>query len=206
MYPNNQNNPFNQQPTGIDYLNQISAPNPPASFDKKTKIIIAILALIGVLSLILIFMASQNSRPSMTPPKIAARVQKLLTVSKKYNNKLQSSKLQTVNSSLISVLTTANSAINEPLKDSGIDLKKQQKEITQLDPSTNLEKKLDDAVLNAQIDTIYAHEINVQLTDTINMMERLHKSTNVKSMKNYLERTTSDLNNIQKQVAEIIKS
>ena len=112
----------------------------------------------------------------------------------------------TVNSSLVSVLTTANSSIAEPLKNNGIDLKKQQKEIAKLDPSTDLEKKLDEAVLNAQIDTIYAHEINVQLTDTINMMKRLSKSTSSKSMKNYLEKTVDNLQNIQKQITEIIKN
>ncbi len=206
MYPNNQDNPFNQQPTGIDYLNQISTPAPSAGFDKKTKIILAILGLVGILSLGLIFAMSQNSQSTVSPSKIAARVQKLLTVSQKYNNKLQSSKLQTVNSSLVSVLTTANSSIAEPLKNNDIDLKKQQKEIAKLDPSTDLEKKLDEAVLNAQIDTIYAHEINVQLTDTINMMKRLHKSTSSKSMKSYLEKTVDDLQNIQKQITEIIKN
>ena len=206
MYPNNQDNPFNQQPTGIDYLNQISTPAPSAGFDKKIKIILVILGLVGILSLGLIFAMSQSSQSTVSPSKIAARVQKLLTVSQKYNNKLQSSKLQTVNSSLVSVLTTANSSIAEPLKNNGIDLKKQQKEITKLDPSTDLEKKLDEAVLNAQIDTIYAHEINVQLTDTINMMKRLNKSTSSKSMKNYLEKTVDNLQNIQKQITEIIKN
>ena len=50
MYPND---PYSQPPTpsGIDYLNQIAAPPEPAGFDKKTKIIIIIIALVGVLSL-----------------------------------------------------------------------------------------------------------------------------------------------------------
>ena len=202
MYPDNLNN----QPQGIDYLNQIAAPPPAEGFDKKTKIIIAILSFIGLITLIAIFIFSQDSIPNTSPSQVAARVNKLLTISKKYNNKFRSTSLQTTNSSLVAVLTTANASMSEALQATGINYKEKQKDILALDPSEKLEKKLDEALLNAQLDITYAHEMNVQITDTINMMKKVYKSTKSKKMREWLVKTAGDLENIQKQINQIIKA
>ena len=202
MYPDNLNN----QPQGIDYLNQIATPPPAEGFDKKTKIIIAILSLIGLITLIAIFVFSQDSMPNTNPSQVAARVNKLLTISKKYNNKFRSTSLQTTNSSLVAVLTTANASMSEALQATGINYKEKQKDILALDPSEKLEKKLDEALLNTQLDITYAHEMNVQITDTINMMKKVYKSTKSKKMREWLVKTAGDLDNIQKQINQIIKA
>lgn len=202
MYPDNLNN----QPQGIDYLNQIATPPPAEGFDKKTKIIIAILSFIGLITLIAIFVFSQDSMPSANPPQVAARVNKLLTISKKYNNKFRSTSLQTTNSSLVAVLTTADASMSEALQATGINYKEKQKDILALDPSEKLEKKLDEALLNTQLDITYAHEMNVQITDTINMMKKVYKSTKSKKMREWLVKTAGDLENIQKQINQIIKA
>ena len=202
MYPDNLNN----QPQGIDYLNQIATPPPAEGFDKKTKIIIAILSLIGLITLIAIFVFSQDSMPNTNPSQVAARVNKLLTISKKYNNKFRSTSLQTTNSSLVAVLTTANTSMSEALQTTGINYKEKQKDILALDPSEKLEKKLDEALLNTQLDITYAHEMNVQITDTINMMKKVYKSTKSKKMREWLVKTAGDLENIQKQINQIIKA
>ena len=202
MYPDNLNN----QPQGIDYLNQIATPPPAEGFDKKTKIIIAILSLIGLIALIAIFVFSQDSMPNTSPSQVAARVNKLLTISKKYNNKFRSTSLQTTNSSLVAVLTTANTSMSEALQTTGINYKEKQKDILALDPSEKLEKKLDEALLNTQLDITYAHEMNVQITDTINMMKKAYKSTKSKKMREWLVKTAGDLENIQKQINQIIKA
>ena len=202
MYPDNLNN----QPQGIDYLNQIATPPPAEGFDKKTKIIIAILSFIGLITLIAIFVFSQDSMPNTNPSQVAARVNKLLTISKKYNNKFRSTSLQTTNSSLVAVLTTANASMGEALQTTGINYKEKQKDILALDPSEKLEKKLDEALLNAQLDITYAHEMNVQITDTINMMKKVYKSTKSKKMREWLVKTAGDLENIQKQINQIIKA
>ena len=202
MYPDNLNN----QPQGIDYLNQIATPPPAEGFDKKTKIIIAILSFIGLITLIAIFVFSQDSMPSANPPQVASRVNKLLTISKKYNNKFRSTSLQTTNSSLVAVLTTADASMGEALQTTGINYKEKQKDILALDPSEKLEKKLDEALLNAQLDITYAHEMNVQITDTINMMKKVYKSTKSKKMREWLVKTAGDLENIQKQINQIIKA
>ena len=202
MYPDNLNN----QPQGIDYLNQIATPPPAEGFDKKTKIIIAILSFIGLITLIAIFVFSQGSTPNANPSQVAARVNKLLTISKKYNNKFRSTSLQTTNSSLVAVLTTADASMGEALQATGINYKEKQKDIFALDPSEKLEKKLDEALLNAQLDITYAHEMNVQITDTINMMKKVYKSTKPKKMREWLVKTAGDLENIQKQINQIIKA
>mgnify|MGYP000874660227 FL=1 len=202
MYPDNLNN----QPQGINYLNQIATPPPAEGFDKKTKIIIAILSFIGLITLIAIFVFSQDSMPSASPSQVASRVNKLLTISKKYNNKFRSTSLQTTNSSLVAVLTTANASMGEVLQATGINYKEKQKDIFALDPSEKLEKKLDEALLNTQLDITYAHEMNVQITDTINMMKKVYKSTKSKKMREWLVKTAGDLENIQKQINQIIKA
>ena len=202
MYPDNLNN----QPQGIDYLNQIATPPPAEGFDKKTKIIIAILSFIGLITLIAIFVFSQDSMPSTSPSQVASRVNKLLTISKKYNNKFRSTSLQTTNSSLVAVLTTADASMSEALQATGINYKEKQKDILALDPSEKLEKKLDEALLNTQLDITYAHEMNVQITDTINMMKKVYKSTKSKKMREWLVKTAGDLENIQKQINQIIKA
>ena len=202
MYPDNLNN----QPQGIDYLNQIATPPPAEGFDKKTKIIIAILSFIGLITLIAIFVFSQDSMSNASPSQVASRVNKLLTISKKYNNKFRSTSLQTTNSSLVAVLTTANASMGETLQATGITYKEKQKDILALDPSEKLEKKLDEALLNTQLDITYAHEMNVQITDTINMMKKVYKSTKSKKMREWLVKTAGDLENIQKQINQIIKA
>ena len=202
MYPDNLNN----QPQGIDYLNQIATPPPAEGFDKKTKIIIAILSFIGLITLIAIFVFSQDSMSNANPSQVAARVNKLLTISKKYNNKFRSTSLQTTNSSLVAVLTTADASMGEALQTTGINYKEKQKDILALDPSEKLEKKLDEALLNTQLDITYAHEMNVQITDTINIMKKVYKSTKSKKMREWLVKTAGDLENIQKQINQIIKA
>lgn len=202
MYPDNLNN----QPQGIDYLNQIATPPPAEGFDKKTKIIIAILSFIGLITLIAIFVFSQDSMSNANPSQVASRVNKLLTISKKYNNKFRSTSLQTTNSSLVAVLTTADASMGEALQTTGINYKEKQKDILALDPSEKLEKKLDEALLNTQLDITYAHEMNVQITDTINMMKKVYKSTRSKKMREWLVKTAGDLENIQKQINQIIKA
>ena len=202
MYPDNLNN----QPQGIDYLNQIATPPPAEGFDKKTKIIIAILSFIGLITLIAIFVFSRDSMPNANLSQVASRVNKLLTISKKYNNKFRSTSLQTTNSSLVAVLTTADASMSEALQATGINYKEKQKDILALDPSEKLEKKLDEALLNTQLDITYAHEMNVQITDTINMMKKVYKSTKSKKMREWLVKTAGDLENIQKQINQIIKA
>lgn len=195
------NDPFQPAPNGIDYLNQIATPAPAAGFDKKTKLILIIFGIIGIVSLAFIFFmmsAQKNTGPS--PLTLAGRLQKLQTISTTYGKKLRTTSLQDTNSSLSAVLTTANQSISAPLAAYSIDATKQAKQIAALDPATTLTKTLDEAYLNSTLDATYAREMNFQLEDTIVMMKRLLRATTSKSMKDFLETTIPSLENLQKQI------
>lgn len=197
------NNPFEQQPSGIDYLNQIAAPAPPAGFDKKTKIILVICGIIGILSLVMIASLAGRDSSGPSPLSLVARLQKLQTLTTKYTPKLKDSNLQAANSSLNAILTTANTSIATPLAAYGIDAEKQAKEITAMDPTTEIEKTLDDAYLNANLDSAYTLEMTLQIEETILMMQRLQRGTRVQSMKDFLTKTISDFENIKKQLSAV---
>ncbi len=201
MYPND---PLAPRPTGIDYLNQIAPPPEPSGFDRKAKIILIILGIVGILSLGFIFMMTNQAASGPSPTKLVARLTNLQTIANKYNKNLQSNESQNANSSLIAVLTTANKSIETPAASVDIDLKKQAKDIAALETTTELESKLDDAYLNADLDMSYAHTMNVQLADTIMMLDHIAKSRTTDSMREFCEKTSSDLANIRKQFIEII--
>lgn len=191
-------------PTDIDYLNQIAVPDKPAGLDKKTKIIIGGLIIVGVLSLAMIFaMASQNNNSGPTPLKLVARLQKLQAITKQNTKKLRSSSLQDLNSSLSAILTTANKSIETPILAYDLDLKKLKKEITALDPPTEINEKLADAYLNSTLDSTYVREMKFQLEDTILMMKSLNRTTKVKSMREFLETTIPDFENLVKRFDEL---
>ena len=197
------NSPYQPEPTGIDYLNQIAPPPPSAGFDKKSKIILLLAGLIGLISLAMIAtMAMNQSSAGPSPLALAARLQKLQAVSDNYGSRLRSIPLQDANSSLKTVLITANNSINEPLLAYSIDAKKQAKEIAALDPSTAIETKLDEAYLNSLLDVTYAREMTFQLEETLVMMERLERTTRIESMKQFLTKTIADFENLKKQFAD----
>lgn len=198
-------NPFNPTPTGIDYLNQIASPPPAQGFDKKTKLFFLVLGIIGVLSLVLIFTASQNTKgPSLN--SLIARLQKLQTISSKYSSKLKSGQLQDANSTLSALLTTANKSIETPAADQGINIKKQEKALLALDPPTEIEKRLDEAHLNATLDETYAFTMDSQLADTLVMLSRLKQGTRNKATLEFFDKTISDLTNVRKQLSSMTGS
>lgn len=190
-------------PTGIDYLNQISAPPAPQGFDKKSKIILLVLGIIGLLGLAFIINATQNASRGPSLNNLAARLQKLQTVSEKFTSRLKSSQLQDANSSLTAVLTTANKSIETPAAAQNIDVKKDLKNITALDPPTKLEEKFEEAYLNADLDNTYAYTMNTELADTLLMMNRIKEGSRSKSTIDFLEKTISDLTNVRKQLMAI---
>lgn len=201
-----QHDPLNDVPTGIEYLNQIATPPPRPGFDKKSKLIIAVMAIVGLLSLLFIFVASQNARSAPTIKTLAGRLHKLQTITDTYNGKLRATAIQDTSSSLKAVLKTANTAVNEPLSRSGVDPKKQAKEIAALDPADELDRKLSDAFLNTQLDLTYAHEMNIQLTDTLDMIAQIQKATSDDVTQKFLTKTHADLQNIKKQLVAFMGS
>lgn len=191
------NDPFNQQPQGIDYLNQIAAPAPPQGFDRKTKLILAIFGMIGLLSLAFIFYSANQttSGPSLSSTIIS--LNKLQTITDKYRGQLRTSKIIDTNSSLNAILTTAAKSAEPLAAAEGINLKDALKE-----PGLEVEltKKLDDAFLNATLDAVYIREMTFQLESLITQMEQLARRIKRSEQREWLTKTTGDLRNIQKQL------
>ena len=197
MQPNDQYQPA---PSGIDYLYQIAPQAPPPNRSNKTKFItIAIVAAGMLLVSLILILATNSSQVGPSPIKLAARLQKMQTISQNFSKKLRATEVQDINSSLSAILLSANQAINEPLLEHGVDAKKQAKEITALDPTEELEQKLNDAALNSQLDTTYTREMYFLLEDTLIMMETLHGKAQSESMKAYLEKFHSDFTNLKKR-------
>jgi len=195
MYPND---PYSQPPTpsGIDYLNQIAAPPEPAGFDKKTKIIIIIIALVGVLSLGFIWAASQSSS-GPTISNAIMRVARLQTVTELQKKRLKNSTVTDINSSLDAILTTAVNKATPIAQSEKLDINKALKVP---DFEVKLSEKLDDAFLNDQLDAIYTREMAYQLELLSSELSSLSKKAKKSDVKEFLEKTQSDITSIKKRL------
>lgn len=195
MYPND---PYSQPPTpsGIDYLNQIAAPPEPARFDKKTKIIIIIIALVGVLSLGFIWAASQSgSGPTVS--NVIMRVARLQTVTELQKKRLKNSTVTDINSSLDAILTTAVNKATPIAQSEKLDINKALKVP---DFEVKLNEKLDDAFLNDQLDAVYTREMAYQLELLSSELSSLSKKAKKSDVKEFLEKTQSDITSIKKRL------
>jgi len=198
MQPDNYTQPT--PPSGIDYLNQIAPPEQPKGVSKKMKVLMLIGGVLLLFTLILALVKITDTSDNATPIKLAARLQKLQTISDKYNDKLRDGDLQMTNSSLSTVLTTANKSLADQLPKYGIDPEKQQKDILATDPSDKIEQSLDDTFLTyGTIDSAYVMEMNVQLEDTILMMKKLQRDKKYKDMNEFLTKNITDFESIQKR-------
>ena len=195
MYPND---PYSQPPTpsGIDYLNQIAAPPEPAGFDKKTKIIIIIIALVGMLSLGFIWAASQSgSGPTVS--NAIMRVARLQTVTELQKKRLKNSTVTDINSSLDAILTTAVNKATPIAQSEKLDINKALKVP---DFEVKLNEKLDDAFLNDQLDAVYTREMAYQLELLSSELSSLSKKAKKSDVKEFLETTQSDITSIKKRL------
>ena len=195
MYPND---PYSQPPTpsGIDYLNQIAAPPEPAGFDKKTKIIIIIIALVGVLSLGFIWAASQSgSGPTIS--NAIMRVARLQTVTELQKKRLKNSTVTDINISLDAILTTAVNKATPIAQSEKLDINKALKVP---DFEVKLNEKLDDAFLNDQLDAVYTREMAYQLELLSSELSSLSKKAKKSDIKEFLEKTQSDITSIKKRL------
>ena len=159
-----------------------------------------IAGIICVISLVLIglmALGSSNSGPS--PVSLAAKFNVLTKISTKYGPKLRTSALQDTNSALKASLTTANQSLSPIMAANGANSKQATAQIAQLSNTTEIEKRLDDAALNSTLDETYSREITYLLQDAMITMDRLYRSTNSKTVRDFLEKTTNDFKNLYKQ-------
>lgn len=200
MYPDaNQNTP-----TPIDYLNQIApAPQKPGLNKAAVAVVIVgILLVLGLVVAFLMFISGGPSSPKATTQTLAARLQTTQQVSDKSQANIKSSQLRSINSTLKVILTNANRDIAGPLAANNIDSKKLDKAIVAKEKADPITADLEDARLNAVFDDTYAREMSFKLTTILILMEQINSKTNSTSMKDYLLKTTADLQPIKQQLDE----
>lgn len=189
----------NQNQYSIDYLNQIAptAKKPGLS----NKLFLGIVAG-GILLAIVVGFSLINGGQTNTQQleTLTARLQTLQKVSTASQRNIKSGLLRNTNSNLSIFLTNADRDIAGPIKNSGVDIKNIDKNITVAENGTALTAKLEDARLSATFDRTYAREMNYQLATVTNLMKQIYTHTNSKSFKQFIDETNKNLQPISQQL------
>lgn len=198
MQPNN-NQP--SQPLSIDYLDSIAA--------KPTVKTVNPLMLWGLIGGLLIFTlivvmalasASGDKTPSASLASIGGRLVDLQKVSEDAQDNIQSTELQSLNSSLTLTLTNTNRDMGEVLKAQKISLKntKDNKALLIVKKDFDeLNQRLEDARLNGVYDRTYAREMAYALKTLHADMGQLYKATRSKNLKTILDDADKSLSLLQ---------
>lgn len=194
MQPNNSQSP---QPLSVDYLDSIASAQP-----VKTVNPFMLWGLIGgllifIFAVVMAVSSTSSGTPSASLASVGATLVDLQKVSENAQDNIQSTKLQSLNSSLTLTLTNTNRDMAEILKAQKINLKntKENKNLLIVKKDFEaLEQRLEDARLNAVYDRTYAREITYSLKTLHANMGQLYKATRSKSLKAVLDKTDSSLN------------
>lgn len=194
MYPN-------QQPSSLDYLNQIAPQAPKKKWFVEPRMIA--FGVGGLLLVIIIGIIISLFQPDTNLPKqLAARLQSTETIVGGAQPKIKSSSLRALNGSLKIYLTNTNRDITAPLMKDNIDVAKLDKTIVDSEDGTAILKRLEDARLNIVYDRTYAREMSYQLDTIVTLMQQIYKTTDNQSLKTVLNTAYTNLAPIQKQFSE----
>lgn len=197
MYPDN-------NPTPIDYLNQI-APQQQKPGLSKQSLLIVIIGIVSILALavgMVLFIGGRSSGPTTAMQTLAIRMQAMQKVADSSQKNIKSNALRGTNSNLKILLTNANRDIVAPLAKNNIDIKKLDKTLVAKEKTDTLSADLEEARLNGVYDDTYAREMSFQLTTLAILMEDIHTQTKSASTKAFLEVTDKNLQPIKKQLDE----
>jgi len=186
---NNQENP-------IDYLDQI-APKTQSNnwLLSKKPLIIGLIVMAGLLIIISAF--SMFSGNSASTARLAARLSSTETLAKNATKNIKSSQLRATNANLTSYLTNAIRDIEPFLAKEGIKIKSIDKAIVASEATIKVDAILEDARLNAIYDRTYSREMAYRLDMVITLMNKINKSSNSKSLKQYLTTSVENLTPIR---------
>lgn len=189
----------NQNQYSIDYLNQIAPPAKKPGLSNK--LFLGIVAG-GILLAIVVGFSLMNGGQTNTQQleTLTARLQTLQKVSTASQRNIKSGTLRNTNSNLSIFLTNADRDIAGPVKNSGVDIKNLDKNITAAENGAALTAKLEDARLSATFDRTYAREMNYQLATVTNLMKQIYSHTNSKSLKQFIDATNKNLQPISQQL------
>lgn len=190
----------NQYP--IDYLNQIAPEQPKQGMNNKFFFLLIgggllVAIIVGILAL-----TSGSNGPTQKMQTLSARLTTLQTISSDAQKKIKSGTLRSTNSTLTIFLTNANRDITDPLSKNGVDIKKIDKSIQTKESGEKLKQTLEDARLNATFDRIYAREMSFQLDTVSALMKDVYASSGSKSLKEFLEKTNTNLQPIKDQLTD----
>ena len=186
----------------LEYLNQISAGvNKPAKtnfFDKKMKIIAAVLGGVVLLLIILMAVAGNSSNTESTVAtelgRLYTRTNELNKTVTTYNPSVNHSTLRSNGASFSTLLAEISSTSSTYLTHNlGTELGT----ITVPDSDTlvinNLNASLENARLNGVLDRKYASEMYYQIIYLINIEEAVSKKTSDSTLKTFLESSETSL-------------
>lgn len=194
MYPN-------QQPQySVDYLNEISGPQPTSRFPKNFRLLAIVGIIMIILSFVIIVFGILNSKDEPTPTDLAVRLKTLETVSRDTQENLSSGDLRSLNTNLTLALSNSSREMNAFLGEKGANaIDKAAKE----NPDTaRLTKTFTDADLNAVISRTYPREMAYELNVTLLLLKSLYDETENAKFKDYLSSTYDDLEPIYKQLSK----
>ena len=200
MNPNDFNQPQTVQPTtySIDYLNQIAAPVEARKGPPKWAVLAGILAFVATLVVgILVFFAAQ---PNSNDKALAYyyRVSTLKTIATENQAYLRDTQLRSRNSSVVLLLTSAESNAKTELEKLGINpsaksLASSSTKLSEDKFAEALTRELDNSRLNATLDQTYPREISYQLQSMLNQLSILKKMSKSQSLHNYIDETTTSI-------------
>ena len=125
-----------------------------------------------------------------------------------YEDKIRSSDLRSYTSSLRSVLKTQKSSIDAAIAATGVSLTQIPEEITSAETlnMTQYEYALEDAVLNGNLDKIYATETLYQLTILISTETSVRSQTDSKQLAAAIDDSINNLTSIQELLQKYINT
>lgn len=220
------NQDFNQQPANqstnssqpvnpytIDYLNQI-APKPVEPFWTKNKIFLAI-GLVLALCLSAFLLLSQGNRADNARESLLRayyNIEKTRDLTKKYQPKLRSSDLSSINTGLSAALSSEEIKLKDHLESNKIKLlssadKKKNEKYQQIEEEyVELDKKLDDAFLNATLDEAYAREVVFHLGQLKSLLYKIKDRVNSKKTDEIIDSINQNLETSIKQIEHYNKN
>ena len=197
---------FQQPQYSIDYLNQI-APQSHKQTPKWQRFAILGVIIVGIIIVIMgvVAILGGGSSPAKLPT-MAARLQTLQKIVDGAQPKITANSLRVTNSNLSLYLTDANRDMIAPFKANNVDPAKLDKALLQKEDGSKLTSVLEDARLNAVYDRTYAREMNYQLTTLILLMKDVESNTTSKSLRSFIDTTSTNLKTTQDQFASYTDS
>ena len=156
------------------------------------------------MALILVFSLLSSAGPNSSEryASYVYRLQATEKLAKTSSKTIQNSQLRAINSSMLSILSTANQESTGLLTAAGLEkLPKEPKTSTVSTDFTKLGTTLDDARLNSNFDRAYARELAFQLATIRAEIAAIYKNTRSQSLKTYLEKTDKNIEPFVDQLA-----